>query len=259
MRYFFRPGKPANLKNNVMRYISSIYRISFALLCLGLLPQGVSAQWWKWKVEPDTQKSFVPPNYAPGHIIKTSVLSPFMSFREVRLAYEAPVTERISLQGTLGYYLGYRSGAERLDMGRPNFEAGVEGRYYIPSEKIFGVYTGPMLSANTIHIKEGSTKTRYSPELGGQETYLDMSENIQLRRNDLSAYWNLGIQPIISRRIAVDVNFGLGFRFSKTKMTGYTLPDGLVPEPRNTLTLKPGGIVGFSIGYLLKPCCQLPE
>jgi hypothetical protein len=206
-------------------------------------------KWAKYYLELDTSdKIAVHGNGAPkGVVLKTSVISWLENPASARLAVEIPVSQYRSFQAEAGYIYNCTIDGARLDKTKPNFELRLSGRYYIPERLVDGIYAEPFIGYRSFSTERGRWIGTPNPGRSDSTFYLDYTHPTKYQQTDYTAGIVAGIQPIVWKRLLIDLGIGLVFDLEHDKGT----PDPATDAYVNTTKFLPKGQFAVRLGYVL--------
>lgn len=205
-------------------------------------------KWARYYLELDSaDKIPVRGNSAPkGLVLKTSILSWIENPSAARVAVEIPFSKYRSFQIEAGYLYNCTIDGARLNRSKANFELRLSGRYYIPENLMDGIYVEPLLGYRNFSTQRGSWIGVPNPGRSDSTFYLDYTHPANYQQTDYMIGVQAGIQPIVWKRLLIDLGAGLVFDLEHDK----GIPDPATQAYVNTTKFQPKGLLTARIGYV---------
>lgn len=206
------------------------------------------SKWDKYYLDVDTADNIkVNDNSAPKAIVlKTSVISWLANPASARLALEIPFAKYKSVQIEAGYIYAFTQDGARLDKSAPNVELRLSGRYYFPQKLLYGIYAEPLVGIRNIQTQWGNWVGTPNPGRNDSTFNLDYSHATKYQQTDYMIGCQAGIQPVIWKRLVLDIAGGLVFDLEHDK----GISDPATMSYINTTRFLPRGLLTVRLGYV---------
>lgn len=185
-------------------------------------------------------------------VLKSSVISPLLEKRGVRLGLEVPIDSFNSLELMTGYYYDYYKHFVLLNKDKMNFDLRLGFKHYFPFSALLGLYTGGgfIYGHSEYVIGFADIRTEVDPQTAkiSEFAFVNYNDADLLNSNSFDIVAQLGLQPILYKHLAVDVYVSGGWGLLDERKT-FVGADHQLTAPIKTKSNHLLFLIGFNLGY----------